>query len=653
MKLNKIYFIKKLYYYSKKGNSFFFFLFFAAYILYYLSLEKCYEGFDLCSLKTSWIKKKIKEVVIFCLIILLMIELIFYRIISALNVIHLSFFYFLIYLYSHGIDFDDHGYYNFFGSIAIIIILLLIISPINILLYIIKLNNKLYCLIFVMILLIIWALYCFIANYYMNCDDWKYGLNNTIIENDMNKHGCKIIFPKTCPYKLGKYIFDKSKITKFSCGRNIDTKEKLIEYSHHKYINEKTKRVGFPLTNKNKLIHMGYSNNNLIVKKFFKDYIIDIDNKTLFKTILKMDKPETIVDYNTNQFGELKINLKFNKTLSKERKNLENNTTPYSKNIIIIFIDSVSRVYSIRSLKKTLKFFEQFMQYKGSHNKKYPNENFHSFQFFKYHSFFYYTRYNYPQIFYGKLYGKLERNIKFLKENGYVTCYINDMCHREPTNTEHNMTKNEISDHEYLICDPNTKALLSSLKRCLYNKITAEYAFEYGTQFLRKYKENRKYLSINLQDGHEGTLEVLKYTDNIIYKFLNNLYDNHLLINTSIFLVSDHGTACPSPYHLNKFFSIERYLPMFYLICNDRKNLSYEEQYLNIRNNQQILITGYDIYNTLANLVFGDKYDFIKNKTEDIETPKSKFGLSLFNKINSKMRIPKNYENMTRTICIA
>lgn len=143
MKLYKINFIKKLYYYSRKGNIFYFFLFFIAYILYYLSLEKCYEGFDLCSLKTLWIKKKIKEVVIFCLIILLMIELIFYRLISALNVIHLLFFYILIYLYSHGIDFDDHGYYNFFGSIAIIIILLLIISPLNILLYIIKLNNKL------------------------------------------------------------------------------------------------------------------------------------------------------------------------------------------------------------------------------------------------------------------------------------------------------------------------------------------------------------------------------------------------------------------------------------------------------------------------------------------------------------------------------
>ena len=91
---------------------------------------------------------------------------------------------------------------------------------------------------------------------------------------------------------------------------------------------------------------------------------------------------------------------------------------------------------------------------------------------------------------------------------------------------------------------------------------------------------------------------------------------------------------------------------MFYLICNDRKNLSYNEQYSNIYNNQQILITGYDIYNTLANLVFGDKYSLIKNKTEEIETPKSKIGLSLFNKINSKKRIPKNYQNMTKKICI-
>ena len=480
----------------QKKNIFFLILFFVAYILYYLSLEKCHEGFDLCSLKTLWIEKKIKEVAIHCLIILLLIELIFYRIVSVLNLIHLLLFYIIIYFYSHGIDFDDHGYYNFFGSIAIIIILLIIISPLNTLLYIIKLNNKIYLLLFMISLLIILTAYLFLTNYYVNCHDWKYGLNNTFIENDINKHGCQIIFPKICPYKIGKYFFDKSKLLKYSCKPSIDTKIKLIKYSEHKYINKETQRIGFPLTNKNKLIHMGFPNNFKIVKQFFKDNIIDIDNKILFKKIFEDYMPEIIVDYNKNQFGELKINLQFNKTLSEERKNLENNSVPYSKNIIIIFIDSVSRAYSIRSLKKTLKFIQQFMSYKGSHNKNFPNENFHSFQFFKYHSFIHYTRYNYPQIFYGKVDGKLERNIKFLKENGYITCYINDMCYREPTNTGHNMTRDEISDHEYLICDVNANELYTPLKRCLYNKITSDYAFEYGTQFWRKYQENRKYLSI-------------------------------------------------------------------------------------------------------------------------------------------------------------
>ena len=556
-----------------------------------------------------------------------------------------------IYFYSHGTDFDDHGFYNFFGGIAIIIILLIIISPLNCLLYIIKIKNKKYLLIFILGIFLLWAFYILINQYIINCNDWKYGLNNTFIENDINKHGCQIIIPKTCSYKIGKYFFDRTKSKKYSCNNKIDTKKKLIKLSHYKYINKNTKYVGFPLTNKNELIHMGMENISILVRQFFKDNIIDIDNKTSYQKIFKEYKPEIILDYTKNSFGELKINLRFNKTLSEERKFLENKSKPYSDNIIFIYIDSVSRAYSIRSLKKTLKFVEQFMSYEGAHIKNYPSDNFHSFQFFKYHSFKYYTRYNYPQLYYGKVDGKLERNIKFLKENGYVTCYVNDMCLREPTNTGHNMTTSEISDHEYLICDIINKKFFSSVKRCAYNNIMANYAFEYGIQFWKKYHENRKYLSINLEDGHEGTLEVLKYSDNIIYKFLNNLYHENLLTSASIFIVSDHGTHCPSPYHLNDFFEIERYLPMFYLICNDRKNISYHEQYLNIYNNQQILITGYDIYNTLANLVFGDKYDLIKNKTEKNETPKSELGISLFNKINSKIRIPKNYKNMTNKIC--
>ena len=293
------------------------------------------------------------------------------------------------------------------------------------------------------------------------------------------------------------------------------------------------------------------------------------------------------------------------------------------------------------------------MNYKGAFNKKYPRENFHSFQFFKYHSFEGYTFENYPRIFYGTKAGKnIIRITKYFKDNGFVTSYSNEICFRDISSTLHNMTYEEIGDHELIICDPNKKHANSLVKRCLYNKLATAHLYEYGNQFWRKYIYNRKLLIIASNDGHEGTLEVLKYLDKILFNFLNNLFNDNLLKDTTIFLLSDHGTAMPSPYYMSYFYQYERFLPMLYIICNDRKDISYNKQYQYIYKNQQILITAYDIYNTVANLLYGDKYELIINKTKDKDTPKSRYGQSLFNEINSKNRFPKNYNNMSLDICI-
>ena len=85
---------------------------------------------------------------------------------------------------------------------------------------------------------------------------------------------------------------------------------------------------------------------------------------------------------------------------------------------------------------------------------------------------------------------------------------------------------------------------------------------------------------------------------------------------------------------------------MLYMIINDRKNTSYEEQYKYIHENQQTFISSYDIYNTIGNLIFWDKYIKIKNKTEENDTIKSEYGKSLFDKINQKIRNPKFYNNI-------
>ena len=623
------------------------FLFFLSYFFYYLSLEKCLDGFDICGEKSKWIIIKLCEAIISYFILAFLFEGMICKKISKIHSFHIFFIHFFFYNYSHGLDFHDHGYFNFVGCITIVSLVLISLMPFNGLIFIYR-KKKTYIYIYLGFLIIVFIYYLYIADFYMNCKDWPKGLNNTYIDNNLSKHGCSIKVPKICQYKLGKYLFDLTKWKKIKCKNNKEkTKEKLLKFSSNSYINENSVHIGFPLVNKHPDLLLNFIEHNNTILQYIKENLIDMDNLYLVNKIYKENKPEYIVDYSKNPYGEIIINLNYNETLSKERKKYEINSFPYSKNIIMLYIDSISRAYSIRQLKKTLKFFERFMSHKGGFNPKYPSEIFHSFQFFKYHSFKGFTFENYPRLFYGNQAGKnIVRITKYFKENGYVTSFSNEMCFRELSCTMHNMTFEEVGDHELIICDPNRKHANALVKRCLYNKLTTSYLYEYGNQFWRKYKNNRKFLAIVSNDGHEGTLEILKYLDDSLNNFLLDLFNDNLLKDTTIFLLSDHGTAMPSPYYITLFFRLERYLPMLYIICNDRKNISYNQQYKYIHKNQQILITAYDIYNTIGHLLYGDRYEIIPNKTENNDTAKSEFGESLFNKIKSKERTPKIYNKM-------
>jgi hypothetical protein len=62
-----------------------------------------------------------------------------------------------------------------------------------------------------------------------------------------------------------------------------------------------------------------------------------MDNEQLVKKIYKENMPELIVDYTKNPYGEIIIDLKFNKTLSEERKKLDKKAKiSYAKNIILL-----------------------------------------------------------------------------------------------------------------------------------------------------------------------------------------------------------------------------------------------------------------------------------------------------------------------------
>ena len=117
------------------------------------------------------------------------------------------------------------------------------------------------------------------------------------------------------------------------------------------------------------------------------------------------------------------------------------------------------------------------MSFNGEYNPKEPSIKYHSFQFFKYHSFKGHTANNFPKIFYGRdINSRMVRIIKYLKKNGYVTCLSNSECYRE--------SNLEIEKGDKFISFLLLKTVISS------------YQFEYGNQFWRQYINNRKFLFI-------------------------------------------------------------------------------------------------------------------------------------------------------------
>ena len=54
--------------------------------------------------------------------------------------------------------------------------------------------------------------------------------------------------------------------------------------------------------------------------KNFLTNLIDMGNKKQSKSLPKQFRPEVIINYNKNTYGEIEINLKFNSSLSKEIK---------------------------------------------------------------------------------------------------------------------------------------------------------------------------------------------------------------------------------------------------------------------------------------------------------------------------------------------
>ena len=488
-------------------------------------------------------------------------------------------------------------------------------------------------------------------SYNFNCDNWIKGLNDSFIDNKSKKYPCSIKIPKnhSCYLsEIGPYFDFTSKYRPTCLDDNILKKEKKSILNNFKNLKfseiSENNHFAFPLTNTNDCDPYDYGSLCYKGKKDFESFIydnailMDLYNKNKNKYYPNVQKPEIEVVFK-NEKGKLLINVHKNKTLIKEREKIllkAKNNILY-KNVLVMFIDTLSRAHFFRKFPKTINFLNRFSKYETNPIKKKMN----IFQYFKFHSLNTYTDPNLKASYYGAtLFGNGTHFAEYFKNNGFIIGRTHNFCEKESCVDLRNpyFLKHTYWDHEGLsigcikeFYDKEFTHRVSSLvKRCLFGKNINEYILEYLESFWLTYLDNYKLFLLQSLEGHEPTGELIGHFDDIFYNFLNKFDSNNWFKDTAILIFSDHGQHLNGPLYLfdSQDFLYERSLPLLLMLIPNNEKLYNNDLYEIIKSNQQTFITPFDIYNTLLYFVYNNNYINVGNR----------FGESLFNIIDYKNR---------------
>lgn len=291
--------------------------------LYINSLKGCNGNEFSCLINIQYIYDGINYCIFSSVLFLFVLFLVQLKISSSFHILILIFIIIEFIIRDHGNDFKNHGILNFysllgilfFGEIFIIIILF----------YIKLIKNKkinLFILSFILPLLLIY--YNFGNKYF--CKNWDLGINGTSIDNNKAIYSCIMNIPRNkCLIDILGPFMDFSIFV--NCKKRKE-KEKniLINFSNLKNLSKKIKKIGYPITigNEEEIMSALYGKE---LYNYVLNNLINMDDKNYIRNLNDKYKPEIILDFTNNKYGELKIRLNYNKTLSERRKLLENNKT--------------------------------------------------------------------------------------------------------------------------------------------------------------------------------------------------------------------------------------------------------------------------------------------------------------------------------------
>jgi len=356
--------------------------------------------------------------------------------------------------------------------------------------------------------------------------------------------------------------------------------------------------------------------NNILIENMTKgSFENQIKNNLLY---LNNKEQNSINEINFNLTTSLvEINFEPNNTLITERGTIYNKTkdTISTENILIIYLDSVSKNQFIRDFKKTLNFMKNFI---NNSSQKYESFEFSNFKFDK--------KYNTNELVKQTLFNFAEGNekanyyLKYFKEKGFITGNAINWCGKEVFRTDESDVNLqwETYDHEFvsIFCDPNFVQPLTTDKKCptfirkscFYNTHSIDLLVSYSMSFWMNYKSQAKVFRLGIMDGVDYLVQNMKYIDEKVSNLLTSFDSLESLKNTTIFIYSNHGSRNSILFSLfkNNDYNFEKVRPTLYIIIS--KSLHYYKQFSeNLNNNKYKEISHTHIYDSLVSLVWEER----------------------------------------------
>jgi hypothetical protein len=340
----------------------------------------------------------------------------------------------------------DHGQANKMLTPIFIVLIILIYLVTKLTKFLCVKSRIFSCLIITFAFgVLIW--YCFkIQN---SCEDWELGIGHSKILNEIGE--ARIENPQYCELSIRHGLYDPH-WRHGTCESQQDTFD--LDFLPDNLIARKDeiKRLGYP-----RIEHLDYdmvntSNTKLIVQHI-KRNMIDMDDpdvpqetKDNVEFTLNLDNPynhelEIEVKRNQTRVDEL---LKLRAKLGEKRKEESKPPVP-DYNVLIFYIDNLSRAHFHRALPKLSAWLSEFTPDK--------EEDLQAVEYFRYHTIGRITHESLSGTFYGQSNVEIEGDeqyiSRFYSENGFITGIQRDECEYQAER----VSKNNSSDQDMYAYD--------------------------------------------------------------------------------------------------------------------------------------------------------------------------------------------------------